>query len=108
MAFNDFLMAYSAMIGALALAIALAAFYMFYRRFSSRVSGQGHQHFEPMGHRVGEVREVSVLKCQLCGNTFTRQFRQGDYVGKVEDERCPNDNGQLIIYSIYVEKLMPR
>ncbi len=51
----------------------------------------------------------SVIKCNECGETFTREFNKGDYTFKsVEGEECPKCNnitkGTIIrVYSEWVD-----
>jgi len=33
-----------------------------------------------------------------------REFKVGDYVGKVDDEKCPNDGSSLVIIGIGKEQ----
>ena len=47
-----------------------------------------------------QYREYTVLRCPKCGYTKVREFRVGDYVGKVDDEKCPNDGSNLVVSSI--------
>ncbi len=47
---------------------------------------------------------VSVIKCDNGDYETKREFRQGDFVGKVEG-KCPKCGGILRIHSIYVEEL---
>ncbi|MGC8606537.1 MAG: hypothetical protein ACP5GZ_11135 [Vulcanisaeta sp.] len=45
--------------------------------------------------------EVEVLMCPRCGYSKTISYRLGDYVGKVVDDKCPNDGERLIVHAIY-------
>jgi len=48
-----------------------------------------------------KVRKTfTLLKCQNCDYKKEREFKEGDYVGKVEGE-CPQCEGPLVIYAIY-------
>lgn len=49
-------------------------------------------------------RIVTVLKCSKCGRTYRREFREGDYVGRVVDEKCRSCGGDLVVDAIYEEE----
>ena len=49
-----------------------------------------------------EPRTLTVVKCVNNDYENTRQFRRGDYVGKVEG-KCPKCGSDIIIYTIYSE-----
>ncbi|WP_291764773.1 hypothetical protein [Caldivirga sp. UBA161] len=49
------------------------------------------------------ISEYTTLKCPTCGYVKVREFRPGDYVGKVEEEKCPNDGSNLVIMGISKE-----
>ncbi len=51
-------------------------------------------------------RTVSVIRCDNGDYETKREFRQGDFVGKVEG-KCPKCGRVLRIHSIYVEELQP-
>ena len=55
------------------------------------------------GKREPEKKVVTVLRCPRCGYTKTRDFREGDYVGKVVDEVCPKCGINLVVDAIYEE-----
>lgn len=46
---------------------------------------------------------ISVIKCDKGDYETKREFRQGDFVGKVEG-KCPKCGGILRIHTIYVEE----
>lgn len=50
-----------------------------------------------------EVFEVlTELKCENCGEKISREFKEGDYVGKLsEDTRCPKCRSTPYIVAIY-------
>jgi predicted RNA-binding Zn-ribbon protein involved in translation (DUF1610 family) len=50
-----------------------------------------------------EVRIVTVARCPNCGYEVRRPFREGDYVGKLLDEKCPKCGAQMIVEEIYAE-----
>jgi len=48
-----------------------------------------------------KVRKTyTLLKCQECSYEAEREFKEGDYVGKIEG-KCPKCGGPLVIYAIY-------
>ncbi|MGC8570667.1 MAG: hypothetical protein ACP5L1_05000 [Caldivirga sp.] len=51
------------------------------------------------------MSEYTTLRCPTCGYIKVREFRPGDYVGKVEEEKCPNDGSNLMIVGIGKETL---
>ena len=55
--------------------------------------------------REAGQRVVTVLKCGSCNVVIKRKFREGDYVGKTTDEKCPQCGSNMIIESIYEEKI---
>jgi len=52
-----------------------------------------------------EKRIVTLLRCPSCGYTKTREFREGDFVGKVTEEKCPKCGENMVIDAIYEESL---
>lgn len=60
----------------------------------------------PRGKKEPEKRVVTVLRCPKCGYKKIREFREGDYVGKIVDEKCPKCNVSLVIDAIYEENIM--
>lgn len=46
------------------------------------------------------ISEYTTLRCPVCGYVKVREFKPGDYVGKVDEEKCPNDGSSLIIVGI--------
>lgn len=57
------------------------------------------------GKREPEKRVVTILSCPKCGYTKIRDFREGDYVGRVVNERCPRCGVNLVIDAIYEESI---
>ena len=49
-------------------------------------------------------RTITVIRCDNRDYETKREFRQGDFVGKIEG-KCPKCGGILRIHSIYVEEL---
>jgi len=47
---------------------------------------------------------ITVLKCLKCSYSVERQFREGDFVLKI-DGTCPNDGSPLYIWGIYAKSL---
>ncbi len=47
---------------------------------------------------------VSVIRCDKGDYEAKRDFKQGDFVGKIEG-KCPRCGGILRIHAIYVEEL---
>ncbi len=52
-------------------------------------------------------RTVTVLRCGSCGHEWSRDFREGDFVGREEGE-CPKCGGRLVVNAIYVEEISER
>ncbi|WP_338248991.1 hypothetical protein [Pyrodictium abyssi] len=55
--------------------------------------------------REAGQRVVSVLRCTSCNISVKRGFREGDYVGKIVDDKCPQCGGSMVVESIYEEKV---
>ncbi|HIQ23536.1 MAG TPA: hypothetical protein EYH50_00620 [Pyrodictium delaneyi] len=55
--------------------------------------------------REAGQRVVSVLRCTSCNILIKRGFREGDYVGKIVDDKCPQCGGSVVVESIYEEKV---
>lgn len=49
-------------------------------------------------------RTITVIRCDNGDYETRRDFRQGDFVGKVEG-KCPKCGGILRVHSIYVEEI---
>lgn len=49
-----------------------------------------------------QLKIKTVVKCKKCGSETVRDFKQGDYVMKVEGQ-CSKDGGELYIAGIYGE-----
>jgi endogenous inhibitor of DNA gyrase (YacG/DUF329 family) len=50
-----------------------------------------------------EQKVVTVLKCPQCGYTKKRDFQEGDFIGKIVDEKCPHCGVNLVVEAIYAE-----
>ena len=88
----EFLSTYIEVIPLIILLVALTTTFILLRRTYRKISMIVTQSI------IGGV--ITVLKCPICNFTMTREFRLGDYIGKVVDEKCPNDNNNLVIVSI--------
>lgn len=78
----------------LTVAVVAVLFYVVSRDLKSMTTASG---------RV--ITEYVTLRCPSCGYVKVREFRIGDYVGKVdEEEKCPNDGSGLVIIGIGKEK----
>lgn len=57
--------------------------------------------------KKSEERYVTrtIVKCLKCGYEEKRDFKEGDFVGKIEGN-CPKDDGTLVIRLIYSEKVV--
>lgn len=53
---------------------------------------------------VRRISEYVTLRCPTCGYFKVREFKVGDYVGKVDDEKCPRDGSNLVIMGIGKEQ----
>ncbi len=49
-------------------------------------------------------RTITVIRCDNGDYETKRDFRQGDFIGKVEG-KCPKCGGILRVHSIYVEEI---
>ncbi|GBC70474.1 hypothetical protein HRbin02_00241 [Candidatus Calditenuaceae archaeon HR02] len=48
---------------------------------------------------------ITQLKCLSCGSTHTRPHKEGDFIFKNVEEKCPNCGGNThLITAIYVEE----
>jgi hypothetical protein len=54
---------------------------------------------------VKRISEYVTLRCPTCGYVKVREFKVGDYVGKVDDEKCPRDGSNLVIMGIGKEQV---
>lgn len=51
------------------------------------------------------IPPLTFLKCNSCGTTHSRQFREGDYVFEDLEEKCPSCGAEkMTIISIHVEE----
>ena len=46
----------------------------------------------------------TIVKCFSCDNVEEREFRKGDYIGKIVGE-CPKCRGTMYIYAIFSTKI---
>lgn len=53
------------------------------------------------------VKIVTVIKCMTCDYIVDRDFKEGDFVLKIEG-KCPKDNGTLYIAGIYADVKQPQ
>lgn len=44
---------------------------------------------------------ITELRCLSCGENLSREFMEGDYVGKMADARCPRCENPLSVVAIY-------
>ncbi len=49
-------------------------------------------------------KTFTVLKCSVCEHTEKREFKKGDYVGKIIGE-CPKCGSTMYIHAIFSEKV---
>ncbi len=49
------------------------------------------------------VEVVSVIQCVDCGHSAERNFSDGEYVGMLTGERCPECGGPVYVARIYVK-----
>ncbi len=54
-----------------------------------------------------EKKTITLIKCDKGDYETRREFKPGDFVGKVEGE-CPKCKGVLRVYAIFVEEIEPR
>ncbi|ABM80733.1 hypothetical protein [Hyperthermus butylicus] len=51
-----------------------------------------------------EVTPITLLRCSSCGYEKTRRFKEGDYVGLVDQgTMCPRCGKPMVVHAIYVE-----
>ncbi len=51
-----------------------------------------------------EKQEVlTELHCPKCGRKMLRPFKEGDYVGKIAQDKCPLCSTQMVIVSIFAK-----
>lgn len=54
--------------------------------------------------RPAPFNPITQLKCLSCGSIHTRHHKEGDYVFKNVEEKCPNCGSNAhVITAIYVE-----
>lgn len=58
---------------------------------------------EKKSSKKKEKKTVTLVKCDRGDYESKRNFKPGDFVGKVEG-KCPKCNSILRVYSIYVEE----
>lgn len=73
------------------LATMLILFYMLF--LTSRKQQDSREHI------------VTEIRCTSCNFIAKRGFREGDYVGKIVNERCPRCGRKMTIELIYEEKI---
>ncbi|MCS7142209.1 MAG: hypothetical protein NZ920_00205 [Aigarchaeota archaeon] len=57
------------------------------------------------GTQLKQINPLTYLKCTGCGTVSSREFREGDYVFKETEEKCPKcDSTKMIVEDIYVEE----
>lgn len=44
---------------------------------------------------------LTELLCDECGEKFSRSFREGDYVGKPSEDKCPKCQSYSFVVAIY-------
>lgn len=54
-----------------------------------------------MSFREEAFEVLTELLCMECGERFSRPFKEGDYVGKISEEKCPKCQGYSSIAVIY-------
>lgn len=59
---------------------------------------------EKKSSKKKEKKTVTIVKCDKRDYELKRDFKPGDFVGKIEG-KCPKCSGTLRVYSIYVEEL---
>ncbi|AAY80835.1 hypothetical protein [Sulfolobus acidocaldarius] len=57
-----------------------------------------------MSQQVQPPQIITILKCLKCNYSTERQFREGDFVTKVEGA-CPTDGAPLYIWGIYAKNV---
>ncbi len=63
---------------------------------------------KPRNEGMEIKKTVSLVKCKSCDYSLERPFKEGDYVGKTLEDKCPKCGGDLVIKAIYVEKVVAR
>jgi hypothetical protein len=57
-----------------------------------------------MSEQKNQTSTATVVKCMSCDYNVEREYRDGDYVMKVEGT-CPKDGGKLYIAGIYMKEV---
>lgn len=59
---------------------------------------------KPRNEGMEIKKTLTSVKCKSCDYSLERPFKEGDYVGKILEDKCPKCGGDLVIKAIYVEK----
>jgi hypothetical protein len=100
MSFDAFVTSYSVAVSITVFAalVILLYYLVFNKSLMAKITGSTPQR--------PQLIEFVVLKCPQCGFEKRRAFAIGDYIGKIDAEKCPHDGSQLMISAIAKE--MPR
>ncbi len=59
----------------------------------------------PSGREKPIIRPLTYLKCLSCATINSRPFKEGDYIFKEIEEKCPKCGGEKMkIIGIYVKE----
>ncbi|MGC8596645.1 MAG: hypothetical protein ACP5NY_01870 [Thermocladium sp.] len=98
MSFDAFVMSYSVAVSITVFAalVILLYYLVFNKSLMAKITGSAQSQHP-------QLIEFAVLKCPQCGFEKKRAFNIGDYVGKIDAEKCPHDGSQLVISAIAKE-----
>lgn len=51
---------------------------------------------------ISNMKPFSLLKCTVCDNKVERNYKEGDYVTKLTEDKCPKCSNPMYIKMIYV------
>ncbi len=51
---------------------------------------------------ISNLKPISLLVCTVCGEKVERSYKEGEYVAKIVEDKCPKDSNPMYVKLIYV------
>ncbi|MDT7891547.1 MAG: hypothetical protein RQ952_02270 [Thermoproteota archaeon] len=51
---------------------------------------------------IANMKPLSLLKCPVCGESVERSYKEGEYVTKTVEDKCPKCSNPMYVKLIYV------